>query len=355
MTPSNAAKGFWANLSEPMFLPDIGTYFNQDMAQAKQMVDALLQAGVKTIKGEILQNADICLDASQSGNERYWGQVSGEFVEENYRALIERKVVPLSAYRELMEYASYKGASWVMSVYDFEGADFAKQMGCVAIKIASSNITHQPLIEYVAKLGVPMLFDTGHTTMEEAARAINWAQDQGAFDLLIEHSPKAPPNPVEQQNLRYMLTLGHAMGLPYGLSDHYAGEEMLYAATAIGALVLEKGVCPNDMPDEQDGGQALPIGQVAEVVSKIRNIALGLGDGQRHLPRQRVKYASRMGLVAARDLQVGDKVDLGNVRFAFPALGIRAEYWSEVEGQVLNRPLSAGEVIGWRDIVFRET
>lgn len=354
MASLKGSHGFWSTLTEPVFLPDIGTYFNQDIDQAKQMVDHLLKGCVSIIKGEVLHNADICLDATQSGNERYWGRDSGEFIQENYRALVERKVVPLSKYKVLMEYATKKGAKWVMSVYDFKGADFAKEMGCVALKIASSNITHQPLIEYVAKLGLPMIFDTGHSTLEEAARAINWAQDQGAFDLLIEHSPKAPPNPVEQQNLRYMMTLGHAFSLPYGLSDHYAGDEMLYAATAMGALVLEKGVCPDNMPDEQDGGQALPISQVANVVAKIRNVALGLGDGQRHLPRQRIKYASRMGLVAARDMQVGESLNLENIHFAFPALGIQTEYWSVVKNTRLQKAVKSGQVIDWTDIQFED-
>ncbi|HEX3062994.1 MAG TPA: SAF domain-containing protein, partial [Usitatibacter sp.] len=45
--------------------------------------------------------------------------------------------------------------------------------------------------------------------------------------------------------------------------------------------------------------------------------------------------ADRMGLVAARDLQPGDVVDRGAVRFAFPALGIPVEAWDEVAGRRL--------------------
>jgi sialic acid synthase SpsE len=339
----------------PLFLPDIGTYFNQDMQQAEALVDALAEAGVTTIKGEILNNANVCLDAHLSGNEKYWGHQSGEPIEENYRALIERKVLPLSAYETLFRYAQSKGLGVVVSIYDFEGADFAKQMNCEAIKIASSNITHQPLIEYVAQLHLPMIIDTGHSTLEEAARAVNWAQDaalaQGhEADLLIEHSPKGPPAPVSQQNLRFMQTLGQSMGVPYGLSDHHGGDEMLLAATALGATVLEKGVCPDDMGDEQDGGHAMPICEVAQAVQRIHAIADGLGDGVRILPRQRDKYVSRMGLVAKTDLLAGERLSLETVRFAFPALGVKTEYWSEVAGAALIQPLKAGEVIDWSAI-----
>lgn len=354
-------RSYWQSIKQsqrPLFLPDIGTYFNQDLNEAKALIDALADAGVTTIKGEILQTADICLEAAQSGNEKFWGHRSGQHVEENYRALIERKVLPLSTYETLFDYAKQKGMDVVVSVYDFEGADFAKRIGCKAIKIASSNITHQPLIEYIAQLGMPMILDTGHSTLEELARAVNWAQDAGlkgdAVDILVEHSPKGPPAPVEQQNLKLMQTFGQAVGLPYGLSDHHGGEEMLYAATAMGAVVLEKGICHDEMGDEQDGGHALPVSRVAEVLQKIHHIADAMGDGVRVLPRQRDKYISRMGLVAKTDLTAGAALTLETVHFAFPALGIPAEYWSEVEGQTLQQAVSAGQVIRWPDIRFED-
>ncbi|MDG6777615.1 N-acetylneuraminate synthase family protein [Thiomicrorhabdus sp. zzn3] len=352
---SETTCGYWQQIQtsgRPLFLPDIGTYFNQDMQQAEALVDSLAEAGVTTIKGEILQTAEICLDAHLSGNERYWGHKDGQVVEENYRALIERKVLPLSAYETLFRYAQRKGMDVVVSVYDFEGADFAKQIGCKAIKIASSNVTHQPLIEYIATLGLPTIFDTGHTSLEEAARAVNWATDQGATDILVEHSPPGPPNPPQMHNLKFMQTLGHSLGVPYGLSDHHGGEEMLYAATAMGALVLEKGVCPDDMGNEQDGGHAMPVSQVKSVLGKIHNIADALGNGIRHLDRKREKYVSRMGLVAKQDLQPGDIVSVETVHFAFPAKGIKTEYWSEVVGHCMTRPVKAGEVIDWPDIQF---
>jgi len=341
---------YW-NRKRPLFLPDIGTYFNQNITQAKLIIDGLANAGVSIVKAEILQTAEICLQANLSGNEKYFGQQSQEFVEENYRELIERKVIPLETYREIFDHIKQRGMDLIVSVYDFEGADFAVEVGCKAIKVASSNITHQALIEYVASLKLPMIIDTGYSTIEEAARAVNWAKDiDSELDCLIEHSPKGPPNPVEQQNLNFMKTLGVAVNCPFGLSDHHGGEEMLYAATAMGAMVLEKGVCANDMGDEQDGGHAMPVGQVAEVLQKVNNIADAMGDGIRELPRNRDKYISRMGLIAKTVINKNEVLSLENVSFAFPAKGIKAEYWSEVENRMLNKAIQAGQVIAWTDI-----
>ncbi|WP_319381545.1 N-acetylneuraminate synthase family protein [Thiomicrorhabdus sp.] len=104
----------------------------------------------------------------------------------------------------------------------------------------------------------------------------------------------------KKQNLRFMQTLGAGLAVPYGLSDHFGGEEMLLAATALGATVLEKGVCPDEMENEQDGGHALPIGKVAEVLCRIYHIADALGDGTRHLARQESKIRFQDG-ISCRD------------------------------------------------------
>ena len=336
------------NGQEPLFLPDIGTFFNQDMTQAVQLVNKLSDAGVSVVKGEILHSPEICLKVA--GKEKYWGRENKKVIEEDYYSLISRKVVSFRAYEELFSYCLELGMHVVTSVYDFEGADFADTVGVSALKITSSNITHQPLIEYLAKIGLPLIIDTGHSTLEEAARAVNWAQDAGAKNIIIEHSPLPPPHPIEMHNLHFMCTLGSSLGLPFGLSDHHEGEEMLYAAVALGASVLEKGVYLDGLGDEQDSGHALPVSRVGEVLIKINNIYTGLGDGIKHLSRDREKYISRMGLVAKRDLKPGDEINLQNVTFAFPAKGIGTEYWGDIKGWKLIENVDSGEVIGWQHV-----
>lgn len=334
-----------ANGEPPLFLPDIGTFFNRDIELAKKMVDILFESGVQIIKGEVLHTADVCL--KNSGDEVYLGRESGILVNEDYRALIERKVVSIESYTQLFTYCTSLGMELILSVYDRKGVDFAVSIGAVALKVASSNITHQPLIEYISHTKLPIIIDTGHSTLEEIARAVNWARDCGADDLIVEHSPLPPPNSLENHNLRFMQTLGGVFGAPYGLSDHHQSEEMLYAAAAMGAVVLEKGVCPDDMGDEQDGVVALPVSKVREVLKKINNISLALGDGTRNLRRDREKYRSRMCLVAMHDLLPGDIINDINITFAFPSRGIGSEYWDIVSGKQLKFSIKKGEPITW--------
>ena len=331
-----------------LFLPDIGTFFNDDTALAMNMIDCLAAAEVPVIKAEVLHNADVCLVSDFV--EAYYSTSSAKMLTENYRQLIERKVVSLDAYANIFSRARRLGCKLILSVYDKEGVDFAVEQRVIAIKIASSNITHIPLIKYIAKSEKPVIVDTGHSTLEEIARAINVLHDAGKSDIIVEHSPLAPPAPVEEQNLRFMSTLGNTFGLPFGLSDHHSGDEMLYAATAMGASIVEKGVCPDGMGDDQDRAHALNISDVGAVQKKISNIAKGLGDGKRTLGRDRAKYRARMCLFARADIAEGDTFTELNTGYALPCLGIGVEYIEQVLGRSASKTIRQGQPIKWSDL-----
>jgi sialic acid synthase SpsE len=331
----------------PLFLFDIGTYFYKDINLAEKLIFALKEAGINIVKGEILHNSEICYNDDTLVE---FPDQNAALKKERYRDIIESKVISLEEYKKLFDFCKKQNMEFVLSVYDTESANFAKEIGAVALKIASSNIVHQPLIEHVSTLGLPLFIDTGKSTMEEISRAINWAQDAGAKNIIIQHSPLALPNPVEEHNMKFMCALGNIFGLPYSLSCHHAGEEMLYAAVALGASAIEKGLCPDDLGTDLDGIHALSVGKVGEVVQKCMNIYKGLGDGVRYLPKNRTKFISRMGLVAKRDIVSGDVISLDSVTFSFPAKGIPVECWEEVVGWKFRSHVSSGKYIKWADI-----
>jgi sialic acid synthase SpsE len=342
---------FWDDVTQtsrpPVLLPDIGTFFNQDVQLALTMVKEVKTTGARYLKGEILHDADICLDTIVS--EQYLGH-DAQPVRENYRQLIERKTLPLSEYEKIFTPCRTLGMGLVLSVYDIEGADFAKKMGACALKIASTNLVHAPLIRHCAQLGLPLLIDTGKASLDETLRALEWAREAGANRLILEYSPPAPPAPVSNHNLQVFRLLAEKFDGPLGLSDHHAGEEMLYAATVLGCRVLEKGLCADNNGDDQDVFHALPIAMLAEVIRKCRNIHAALGDADNAYAPPAERPAARMGIVAGKDLASGETIDIKTVRFAFPTLGIPVEEWDQVNQSRLKVPVAAGQPIEWHHV-----
>ena len=336
-------KSFLNSGRNTVFLPDIGTFFDNDLLEAISIIDRLADAGFTFLKGELLHDPDICLKSDFQ--ESYYSSSADSILSENYRSLIERKVVSLQTYSKIFSHAIKRGLSVVVSVYDKEGAEFAERVGVKSLKLASSNITNLDLIRHLSSSSLPIIIDSGHSSLEEIARAINVFNDNNKFDLIVQHSPPAPPEPVSSHNLKFMTTLGAAFGLPFGLSDHHEGDEMLYAATAMGALVVEKGVCMDSKGDDQDRAHALNISSAASVLRKINNISDALGSGTRYLARSRTKYRARPCLFAKQALSAGDLFTVDNLGIAFPLIGVGSEYLLDLVGLRSNVDIPKGSPI----------
>lgn len=333
----------------PVILPDIDVFFNQDIDLAKSMITSLVKSGSKFIKAAVIHDPNIVLD--DDTQESYYDHVAKKLVSERYRDLIERKVISLDSYRILADLTRELNALLVLSVYDSEGADFAVDAGAVALKIASSNITHEYLINYVCDLGLPIILDTGKASLAEISRAMGWIRAKGSLSrAIIQHSPLAPPHDLKFHNLHMMRTLGEIFDVPFGLSDHHAGNEMMIAATALGACVLEKGVCPENAIADQDVAHAIPVSRFPDLLTECTNVFHALGGKMRFLDDIPVRRLDRMGLIAKVDLRPGSKITDKEIGFAWPSKGVGAEFWSVVEGCRLTRSIKKGQPVHWSDV-----
>ncbi len=331
----------------PIFLPDIGTFFNQDLALAVDLINGVAAAGAKFLKTEILHDARICVDTDLMETTT---SPDGHVFQENYKQVIDRKVLPLSDYASLFDHVRKSGMELVVSVYDEVGIDFAVAQGAAMLKIGSSNIVHKPLISAAAKTGLPTIIDTGKSSLGEISRAVCWFLAGNGELLVLEHSPDAPPAPVDQHGLKSMAVMNEAYGCPVGLSDHHRGNEMLFAASALGASVIEKGVCPDGLAVEQDRAHAIPIAGLADAIRGVNDVALACKGAVRDLVPSRLGNPARMGLMAARDLAAGEVLGIKDLYFAFPALGIPVEDFDKAVGKRVSTAVLAEKPITWFDV-----
>lgn len=340
----------------PIFFAEIGGFFGQDLILAREMVSRIIDIGKAVshqpmvLKTEILHDANICLPGDTL--ETYAAK-DGRVQQENYRALIERKVVPLDQYGQLFELCRSQNMPFCVSVYDFAGADFAIGAGAAALKIASSNIVHIPLIRHCASKGLPLIIDSGRSTIAEVQRAVETAQAAGCRDIVLEHSPDGHPALPKAHNLRVLQTYAQAFGLPVGLSCHHVGLEMLYMSIALGATVLEKGVhvAPDDL--DIDISHTMDLKDLQSVLESVHASWQALGQPARDLqiPIGGVLGTSqRQCLVAKKNLVPGDAISLNSVGFAFPRRGVGVEYWDLVLGWKLTSDVAAGQPIGWENV-----
>jgi sialic acid synthase SpsE len=329
-----------------VFVAETGSFFNKDIEMAERYARAVAAAGAPIFKTEILHDPEVCL--SGTGLETHFNHAHGHCVED-YRAYVERKILPLATYRRLFDLCHELGVPFIASVFDFRGVDFLAECGGAAMKLSRNNITNLPLIRHIARTGLPLIFDAGVVYLDEVARAVQWARDAGAKDVIVNHHPGANPAPGSVHHFRVMQTYREALQVPVGLSCHYRGEEMLYVAIGAGAHLLEKGI--DDDPDRVEGDliSATRLSELPRIVRKVRECweSLGTAPARHKEPRD---LTARCGVVAATAIAAGEKLTAANLRFAWPPLGVPVERWDEIIGRPATRALAAGQPVLWSDV-----
>ncbi len=331
-----------------LFVAEMGTFFNRDVELACSYIKAAHEAGAPVIKTEVLHDPGVCLPGT--GLTHRYRHAGGASVED-YRALIERKTLPLSAYREIFAFTSELGLPFLATVYDLEGIDFLAENGAAAIKIARDNIDNVPLIRHAARTGLPLIIDAGGVYLEETARAVRLAREAGDGGVIINHHPAANPAPPEFHNLRVISVYKQVLGLPVGLACHYRGDEILYAAVGAGANLLEKGVVDDPDRNEQDLISACRLDELAAVIRKVNACSQAMGD-QVPRPREPRDLSTRKALAARRPIAKGEVFSENNLKAAFPPNGVSVTYWDLVAGRKALRNMAVDEPVEWTDVAF---
>jgi sialic acid synthase SpsE len=324
----------------PVFVAEVGSFFNKDIELALEFLNKTVEAGAPVFKTEILHDADTVLktvDLDCCYNHAYGQKV------ENYRALIERKVVHLDDYRRLLTAANDMRIPVIATVFEEYGIDFLKDMGGAGIKISRNNLHHVPLLRKAAKSGLPVILDTGEVYLSEISKAVEILRDLGA-SVIVNHHPGSNPAPAGIHNMRMIETYKSMFHTPIGLACHYRGDEMLYVAIAMGANLLEKGVVDDPDKEEADLLSALSFSELAMVVQKVKHCWESLGDGMLRVPNDR-NLSVRTGMYARKQFKKGDRISLESVGFAWPPVGVSPEYWDDIKGWIVTSDIPEGEPI----------
>lgn len=220
-------------------------------------------------------------------------------------------------------------------------------------KIASGDLTFEPVIRAAAGTGKPVILSTGLGTFEEIETAIDWVRDELGFEnvsenLAIMHCVTAYPTAVENANVRSVPWLAKKTGLHVGYSDHVIGLEACYSAIALGASIIEVHFTDNKYErDFHDHALSCDPDDLKQLVRASSRIKSSLGKFSKNPLEEELPNlaTARKGIVAARDLEAGHLIEHDDLMFARPATEFSANDITKVIGLTLLEPIKKGELV----------
>lgn len=223
-------------------IAEIGSNHNGSYAQAQELIGAAAHAGADAVKFQCIPPL-----------EPHW--------------------MPT-----MMLYAGARGLECSASVFDPGAVRELDELEPPWLKVASTEIVYDELLEAVAATERPVLLSTGMATFAEIDRAVRIL---AACDVTLLQCTVKYPTPASDVNLRAMVAMGKCFDVPVGLSDHTTSPMIPAAAAAMGASVIEKHITLDSSADGPDHKFALEPWEFRRMVRFIREIEQALGSPEK--------------------------------------------------------------------------
>lgn len=255
---------------------------------------------------------------------------------------------------DLAAHARAAGLEFLSSPFSVEAAQMLASLGMSAWKIASGEIANEPLLEYVADSGMPVVISTGLSTIGETETLVRRLEAVGCAAAVLQCTTEYPC-PPETLNLGIMDEYRSRLGCPVGLSDHsgqiYAGIAAV-AAYAADLLEVHVALCA-DMPGP-DTRASLTSAQLRHLVEGVRFVeaALNSANAKDALSDEQRLLRDVFGrsVVAAHPMSGGHVLSLGDLAAKKPAGGLPADRMRELVGRRLRRGLHEDEILLESDV-----
>lgn len=334
----------WVGEGEPNFvIAEIGNNHNGDLELAKKSVTEAARLGADAVK---FQRRDIDsvftkeMQAAPQTNSRALGATYGD-----YRRRLE---LSDSAFAELKHLAHSLDMVFFVTPFDLKSAEVLAKVGMDAWKIASFDLNHKPLIEYIAKKGQPIFISTGMGTVEEIDEAINTILKYNK-QLIINHCVSVYPTPDEDLNIGAVSFMKKRYNpLPIGYSGHEVGFIPTIVAVTLGASTVERHfTLDKSLPGPDHATVSLDPQEFGEMVRQIRRIERAVADNRVYLHEKEVGIRKKHGksIVAKVKIPAGTVISADMLACKSPGSGLKPTLMYTVVGKIAKTDISEDAIL----------
>lgn len=338
----------------PLIVAELSGNHNQSLDRALRLIDTAADCGVDAIKLQTYTPDTITLNVARD-----------EFVVNNPQSVWHGRTLhdlyaeahtPWEWHRPMVEHAARRGLAWFSSPFDFTAVDFLATLDAPCYKIASPELVDLPLIRRAARTGKPLIMSTGMAAFAEIGEAVAAARSAGANDIVLLKCTTDYPASPKDSNLRTMPELARKFGCASGVSDHTLGLGVAVAATALGAVLIEKHLTLARADGGPDAHFSLEPAEMTALVRECRAAWEALGSvGYGPAEPERAYVRGRRSLYLAEDVKAGEPLTPRNLRSVRPGFGLPPKHYDELLGRTLKRDALRGTPLSFELLAEQAT
>lgn len=326
-------------------IAEAGVNHNGSIELAKKLIDVAVEAKADAVKFQTFKAKNLVSKNAQKAE--YQKQTTNK--EESQFDMIKKLELDVDTHKELISYCNSKNIMFLSTPFDHDSIELLNDLGLEIFKIPSGEITNLPYLRHIGRLNKKVILSTGMADIGEIEDALDVLINAGTKkeNITVLHANTEYPTPMEDVNLKAMLTIGKTFDIEFGYSDHTLGIEVPTAAVALGATVIEKHFTLDKTMQGPDHKASLEPDELKAMVKAIRNIELALGSSIKKPSKSesKNKEIARKSIVAKTSIKKGEALNEDNLAIKRPANGINPMRWDEVVGSVALKDYEEDELI----------
>lgn len=319
---------------------------SRDMQMAKSLIDVAAACECDAVKFQTYRAETVYVE--NAGSSDYLSDCG---IRQSISDIFKDLAMPYEMIGELAEYCRSRGIMFMSSPFSVHDAVAVDPHVCIH-KLASYEISHLRLIEYLAGTGKPLILSTGAAEHAEIQWALETWRGAGGGAVVLMQCTAKYPCPPEAVNVRALLDLRERYQVPVGLSDHSRDPVIApVAAVAAGASCIEKHFTLHNALPGPDHPFAITPDELEQLVTAVRGVEKVCGTGRKEVlgeEKELRAYAQR-SLQATRDIQTGERLREGSnydiLRSGQQNKGLHPRFLADIEGKKATRDIVRGEGI----------
>lgn len=317
---------------QPCFvIAEAGVNHNGDVALARELVHAAKECGADAVKFQTFKAERVVTQHAPKAAYQLNVTDPGE----SQLDMLKKLELSEAAHEEMLRLARSLGLVFLSTPYGSDDASMLDRLGLPAFKVASGQIVELSFLEFVARLGKPIILSTGMSSLEEVTQAVATIRNSGNGQVILLQATTNYPASPDEANLLAMDTMARTCSVNVGYSDHTPGIAVALAAVARGACVIEKHfTLDRSLPGPDQRCSADPA-EFAALIRGIRQVEAALGDGSKRpsVSERSNVTGMRRSIVTAVDIPRGRTLTPEMLSFKRPGTGISPARLDEVVGR----------------------
>lgn len=330
-------------MSHTLIIAEAGVNHNGKLDLALQLCDAAKEVGADVVKFQTWKTEKIITHSVAQAE--YQTENTGK--SESQFDMLKRLELSYDDFRKIKAHCDKIGIQFASTADEEESLDFLISLGIPFIKIGSGEITNIPYLRIMGSKKLPVIISSGMSTLAEVDVALAELRNAGATDIILLHCTTNYPCPMQDVNLKAMLTLKEAFKIPVGYSDHTEGIEVPVAAVAMGAKVIEKHFTLDRNMEGPDHLASTEPDEFKKMVESIRNIEKAMGNGEKVPTMSEIDISKVVfkRIVASKEIKAGEVLSEENICVKRNDKGVPARYWDLIIGTVAKKDYSIDEAV----------